>query len=216
MWPLTFGLQSTKQTNAQASAWFLRSAWNIICLAICDILPWSKTFHRCKTYISFSLYNRAFGWEPIGYKTVLGCKFILHSNRPSGWVSVCQQPWCGFPLEDQIEGQENTQYKKIQPDVSFLNMEHHVIAAAATVVITEHISSVRVQDEIKVDSSLLQHNARGFWSEAFHWCHNCKKHGQQCHSCMDAQRKRSSIFWTMGFVSLELYITMSCQLGLSN
>ena len=47
-------------------------------------------------------------------------------------------------------------------------MEHHVIAAAATVVITEHISSVWVQDEIKVDSSLLQHNACGFWSEAFH------------------------------------------------
>jgi len=34
------------------------------------------------------------------------------------------------------------------------------------------ISSVRVQDEIKVDSFLLQHNARGFWSEAFHGCHN--------------------------------------------
>ena len=88
MWPLTFGLQSTKQTNAQASAWFLRSAWNIICLAICDILPWSKTFHRCKTYISFSLYNRAFGWEPIGYKTVLGCKIHL-TQQLTVWVSIC-------------------------------------------------------------------------------------------------------------------------------
>jgi hypothetical protein len=73
-------------------------------------------------------------------------------------------------------------------------MEHLVIVAAAIVVTTEQlrmpIISVRVQDEIKAGSFLLQHNVRGLWSEAFHGCHNCKKHGQMSPSCIDIESER--------------------------
>jgi hypothetical protein len=46
-----------------------------------------------------------------------------------------------------------------------------IVAVAALVVMGQlhlPISSIRVQDEIQVDSFLLQHDACGFLPEAFH------------------------------------------------